>query len=72
MNLLRPGDGIVLKITDTPPSEMAKKKPALIALMQQQTGLVVEVDRMLPMMTLKVIETHRAFNFIHSYHYWPT
>ena len=67
VNLLRPGDGIVLKITDTPPSEMAKKKPELIALMQQQTGLVVEVDRMLPLMTLKVIGTQlqaRIFHFI--------
>jgi hypothetical protein len=45
VNLLRPGDGLVMTVSSTPPEKMREKKAELARLLQQQTGLVISVDR---------------------------
>ena len=50
INVLRPGDGIVLTVVDTPPAEMIKKQAQLVDVIQEQTGLIVNIDQMLPAM----------------------
>ncbi|XP_059097736.1 cadherin-99C-like isoform X2 [Tigriopus californicus] len=50
VNLLRPGDGIVLTIADTPPNVMSQKKGELMELLQQNTNLLVTIDKMMPAM----------------------
>ena len=50
INVLRPGDGIVLTVADTPPAEMIKKQAQLVDVIQEQTGLIANIDQMLPAM----------------------
>ena len=50
INLLKPGDGIVLTISDKTPAELASRKAELVDVLQEQTGLVVTLDRLVPAM----------------------
>lgn len=52
VNVLKPGDGIVLSIADKNPDELVAKKKELIDILQSQSGLVVNIDRMVPGMEL--------------------
>ena len=46
LNIIRPQDGVVLVISNTPPDVVAEKKEELIKLLRSQTGLLVEIDRL--------------------------
>ena len=46
INVIRPQDGVVLVISNTPPKEVAKRKEELTSFLRSQTGLLVEVDRL--------------------------
>ena len=46
LNIIRPQDGVVLVISNTPPDAIAEKKEELTKLLRSQTGLLVEIDRL--------------------------
>ena len=46
VNVIRPQDGVVLVISNTPPNVVAKQKEQLTNLLRSQTELLVEVDRL--------------------------
>ena len=46
LNIIRPQDGVVLVISNTPPDLVAEKKEELRKLLRSQTGLLVEIDRL--------------------------
>ena len=46
LNIIRPQDGVVLVIANTPPAEIEKQKDKLAKLLRSQTGLLVEIDRL--------------------------
>ena len=46
LNVIRPQDGVVLVISNTPPNVIAEKKEELTNLLRSQTGLLVEIDRL--------------------------
>ena len=46
LNIIRPQDGVVLVISNTPPELVAEKKEELRKLLRSQTGLLVEIDRL--------------------------
>jgi len=48
INLVRDGYFLVLSVKDTPPEEMEMKAENLAHIIQDQTGLVIEVNRILP------------------------
>jgi len=48
INLVRDGYFMVLSVRDTPPEEMEMKADQLAGIIQDQTGLVIEVDQILP------------------------
>ena len=48
INLVRDGYFMVLSVRDTPPEEMEMKATQLAHIIQEQTGLVIEVDQILP------------------------
>ena len=46
LNIIRPQDGVVLVISNTPPDKVEEKQDQLINLLRSQTGLLVEIDRL--------------------------
>lgn len=46
LNIIRPQDGVVLVISNTPPDKVEEKREQLIKLLRSQTGLLVEIDRL--------------------------
>lgn len=50
VNLIRPGDGVVLTISEMKPEMVNSKRVQLIDILQEQTGLVIEIDQILPAM----------------------
>ena len=46
LNIIRPQDGVVLVISNTPPNIVAEKEEELTKLLRSQTGLLVEIDRL--------------------------
>ena len=40
INLLRPGDGLVLTIADTPPQELMDKRQELVEVLQEQVSSI--------------------------------
>jgi len=48
INLVRDGYYMVLSVRDTPPDKMEMKRDHLARIIQDQTGLVIEVDQILP------------------------
>merc|ERR1719273_2628691 len=46
LNIIRPQDGVVLVISNTPPDKVEEKRDQLINLLRSQTGLLVEIDRL--------------------------
>ena len=43
--------GIILTITDVTPQALASKRAELTHVLQDQTGLVIEIDKLLPAMS---------------------
>ena len=46
LNIIRPQDGVVLVISNSPPDIVEKQKEKLTKLLRSQTGLLVEIDRL--------------------------
>ena len=46
LNIIRPQDGVVLVISNSPPDVVEKQKDKLTNLLRSQTGLLVEIDRL--------------------------
>ena len=46
LNIIRPQDGVVLVISNSPPDVVEKQKEKLTKLLRSQTGLLVEIDRL--------------------------
>ena len=46
LNIIRPQDGVVLVISNSPPDVVKKQKKKLTDLLRSQTGLLVEIDRL--------------------------
>jgi hypothetical protein len=63
INLIRPGDGVVLTISELKPEVVNSKRNQLTDILQEQTGLVIEIDQV----TITYMNLHFGKKFSNRY-----